>query len=477
MDNRYSKTSIHTLDDDSLLNIFYFCRPALLDEDEVDPGQILRGGNWVRERWWYTLVQVCRRWQYRVLASASYLGLSLRCTCRTPVADMLAHSPPLPLVIDYISQDCDIEAEEEEGIMLALQHQGRVRRIRLSMPMPISKLQKLISAIDGEFPMLEYLYVASEVKHDSGLTLPTTILAPNLRHLVLKDFAFPIGPPLLKTAPGLVTLSLMDIHSSDSFIHPNDLLQQISLLPQLETLGISVHSPVPSSDVEMQLMDAPIKSHATLHNLRWFAFGGASAYLEALLPSMAMPLLERLQIWFLHQSNFSVPCLLQFMDAAQNFRFGSAKFHFSDQFLDAFVYPYEDTAMYNFNLEIPCRYLRPKIVSATQIFHALRPVISGVEHLTLESSCVERMKRRNGAYRQWREFLGLFGNVKTLRVEKDYLRQISGTLRIGGGGSHTELLPELKKLELNASRVVGNSFDTFIDARKNAGHPVVLVGY
>jgi hypothetical protein len=359
---------------------------------------------------------------------------------------MLAHSPPLPLVIDYIGQDCDIGAEEEEGIMLALQHQGRVRRIRLSTP--ISKLQKLISAIDGEFLMLECLYIAPDVKHDLGLILSTTILAPNLRHLVLKNFAFPIGPPLLKTAPGLVTLSLMDIHSSD-LIHPNDLLQQISLLPQLETLGISFHSPVPSSAVERQLMDAPITSYATFHNLRWFAFGGASAYLEALLPSMAMPLLGRLQIWFLHQSNFSVSCLLQFMDAAQNFRFGSAKFHFSDKFLDAFVYPHEDTTMYNFNLEIPCRYLRRKLVSATQIFHALRPVISGVEHLTLdlESSCVERPKRRNGAYRQWREFLGLFGNVKTLRVDKDYLRQISGTLQMGGGGSHTVLLPELKKLE------------------------------
>jgi hypothetical protein len=45
---------------------------------------------------------------------------------------MLAHSPPLPLVIDYEDdgEDTVITAEDEEAIILALEQRDRVRRIR-----------------------------------------------------------------------------------------------------------------------------------------------------------------------------------------------------------------------------------------------------------------------------------------------------------------------------------------------------------
>jgi len=71
---------------------------------------------------------------------------------------MLAHSPPFPLVIAYLN-DYHASVEVEESIVLALRHRDRVRRIRLQLP--ASNLQRLILAIDGEFPMFEYLYFAS----------------------------------------------------------------------------------------------------------------------------------------------------------------------------------------------------------------------------------------------------------------------------------------------------------------------------
>jgi hypothetical protein len=64
---------------------------------------------------------------------------------------MLAHSPPLPLVIDY--EDRDITAKDEEAIILALEQRDRVRRIRFYIP--VLQLQRLIIAIDGEYPILE----------------------------------------------------------------------------------------------------------------------------------------------------------------------------------------------------------------------------------------------------------------------------------------------------------------------------------
>src|SRR6266566_5205399 len=152
-------TPIHILSNDALLNVFSLCRPVLLYDDEAEDDLNLEGGDWDGECWWYQLVHVCRRWRYLILGSPSYLRLCLVCTTGTPVAHMLANSPPLPLIIDHIlkDQDHDITAEDEEGILLALQHHHRVQRIRLEMPVP--SLQKLVTAMDEEFPMLEFLYI------------------------------------------------------------------------------------------------------------------------------------------------------------------------------------------------------------------------------------------------------------------------------------------------------------------------------
>ncbi|KAF8462871.1 hypothetical protein DFH94DRAFT_699704 [Russula ochroleuca] len=118
--------SIHILDDDSLLHVFYLYRPFLLGEDEGDVGRLFGGWErWARGRWWYKLSHVCQRWRNVILGSATYLGVSLVCTYGTPVADMLAHSPPLPLVIDYFNGDCDM-TEDEEGAILALKQRDRV---------------------------------------------------------------------------------------------------------------------------------------------------------------------------------------------------------------------------------------------------------------------------------------------------------------------------------------------------------------
>ncbi|KAH9981950.1 hypothetical protein BJV74DRAFT_58499 [Russula compacta] len=122
--------SIDILDDDSLLNIFVLYRLALLDADGFDYLFVLQAEECARGRWWYKLIHVCRRWRYLVFASASRLRLCLVCTHGTPVADMLAHSPPLPLIIDHFHPAREITAEDEEGIILALQHHDRMTTFR-----------------------------------------------------------------------------------------------------------------------------------------------------------------------------------------------------------------------------------------------------------------------------------------------------------------------------------------------------------
>ncbi|KAH9961757.1 hypothetical protein BC827DRAFT_1201694 [Russula dissimulans] len=239
--------SIHILDDDSLLNVFHLYRLIILNEDKTDGQQIFEG-KWVRERWWYKFAHICQRWRSLILGSASYLDLCLVCTHRTPIADMITHSPPLPLLIDYLDEYYQEPAnyEDEAGILIVLQQRDRVRRIRLGVS--ASYLKRFISAIDEEFPMLEYLWIMPMDMDDWNTNewiLPTTFQAPRLRHLILSDFALPIRSPLLTTEAGLVTLTLQSIDQS-SYFSPNDLLQQLSLMHHLQSFAIDV----PYNDVK-----------------------------------------------------------------------------------------------------------------------------------------------------------------------------------------------------------------------------------
>jgi hypothetical protein len=206
---------------------------------------------------------------------------------------MLAHSPPLPIVVEYWTRD-DIRAEDEEGAILALTRHDRVRRVRIWLP--DTSLQKLIVAMDEEYSILEYLVIWRSIEDNSAtLIFPETLQAPHLRHLTLKGFALPIRSRLLTTAVGLVTLYLHMYHPS-TYFHPNTLLQWISLMPQLEMIGIVFSFAVPNRDVERQLAHAPIMTPVILPNLHWFWFQGVSTYLEALVHRITAPRLEKIQI-------------------------------------------------------------------------------------------------------------------------------------------------------------------------------------
>jgi len=462
-------TSIHVLDDDSLLNIFHLYRPVLLDKDEVRNDRNLQGGIWARERWWYKLAQVCQRWRYLILGSASYLQLCLVCTYGTPVSDMLAHSPPLPLILDYIDESRVITTEEENGILFALRHRDRVRRIRFLMRIQV--LRKVITPIDDEFPMLEFLYLEASTKDGEDLILPKTFRAPHLHHLILINFDMELGSPLLTIPDALITLSLQKIQPSSAF-SPNDLLHRLALMSRLETLGIHFHPPIPTSDIDRLLLDMPI-THVTLPNLRWFGFGGATAYLEVFLPRMTTPLLEKFQLRFTNESTFSVPRLLQFMSTAKNLRLSCARFEFNTWGISVSVHPHEGAKMYALELKVICRHLNSQVPSVAQLFDVLSPAFSGVEHLTLSAmSLVLSDGHHEVDETQWRKLLKSFGNVKSLLVGCELVEEVSRCLRSEDGEIPLELLPELRELSYAGK---GGAFTGFINARRAAGHLVPRV--
>jgi len=394
---------------------------------------------------------------------------------------MLAHSPPLPLVIDHVGDSRNLTPEDGEGIKLALRHYDRVRRIRLAMFVPY--LPDLINSIDKEFPILEHLYISPLFYNDDGFVLPETFRAPNLRHLVLVNFALPVGSPLLATATGLVTFSLSFIPPSVSW-HTTDLLQRVSSMPHLQTLGISFRSAASNHVVGRRLVDMPNMTHVVLSNLRWLGFQGASTYMEAILPHMTTPRLEKLQIYFYNELTVSVANLQQFISAAEVLRFTAADLRFGRMGFALQAYPHKVSRTYALSTVIHREGDDWPLSSTAQMLGVLRPVFSGVMHLSVgnfdENHMLwSRVPTYNEADRaQWRDILRPFNNVKTLRVKDNLIREISRSLKVRDGESTMELLPELKELICSAKVDADYLFDTFaafIEARQHAGRPVTLI--
>jgi hypothetical protein len=127
-------------------------------------------------------------------------------------------------------------------------------------------------------------------------------------------------------------------------------------------------------------------------------------------------------------------------------------------------------------MELGGKHFDWQVVSAAQVFPALRTVFSAVEYLTIGYDRFITSSEWDGEAdrAQWRELLGPFSNVKTLRVGYGLVGKISRVLQPGEGESPTELLPELLEPSHSAGSAQHNAFTLFVDARKKAGRPVTV---
>jgi hypothetical protein len=455
---------IHILKDDVLLNIFHLYRLAEPVEYEDENG--LSTFKWDRQRWWYKLAHVCQQWRNIILESPSWLDLHLYCTNGVPVSDMLAHSPPLPLTIDYHAVGGEMTVEDESGILLALLHRDRVRHIYFSI---FENVGKFFTVMDDQFPILELVHIHSRTK---DVALPVTFQAPNLRHLNLWKASIPIGSSLLTTtAAGLVTLELLNIPAS-AYFPPSHILTRLSLMAQLKKLFIE--SPIPSrrGDVEMQLHQTP--DMTTLPNLRRFEFQGVSAYLEGLVAHITTPSLTVLQIYLFNQLFFTVPHLLQFVQASKNLRFTAVELALRESSVHVIADPWRASSP----LQIIIDYLgwEPEVASPLLAFGTLSPLLSAVEQVTLrcEHHYTSLAWHNSLDRRQWRELLGPFINAKTIHVQGDLINKIFHSLPSDDGEPPLELLPNLEGVVYDGGCDAWDAFTRFLKERQVAGHPIRL---
>jgi hypothetical protein len=166
-----------------------------------------------------------------------------------------------------------------------------------------------------------------------------------------------------------------------------------------------------------------------------------------------------LELEFFNQLTYSVLPLLQFVNTTQNLRFQSAKLEFNNEQFVAEVYPHEDAKMYALRIIVDCCHLDWQVSSATQIFNSLRPMFSAVERLTLEHGLHRRSSEEHNEAdpTEWRRLLGSFSNVKTLRIDKGLVEELSVCLQSDDG----ELPFELQELSSESGNT-GDGFTTFV---------------
>ncbi|KAH9979270.1 hypothetical protein BGW80DRAFT_1454947 [Lactifluus volemus] len=465
LNNNRRHSPIHILNDDVLLNIFHLYRLAEPDEFEDEKGSL--NYRWDRQRssWWYKLAHVCRLWRNLILESPSRLNLHLLCANGVPVADVLAHSPPLPLTIRYRAFP-EITAEDESGIFLALSHRDRVHYVDLWMP----NVGKFVTAMDDQFPILERMYIHSGTKVD----LPLTFQAPNLRNLILSTASLSIVSPLLTTSTvGLVTLELLNILPS-AYFPPSYILTRLALMATLERLSITFHSLITNHDVERQLHQTP--DTITLPNLRQFLFQGTATYLEGLVAWISVPSLSVLRVNLFNQLPFTVPRLCQLMQSSENLIFRAVQVTFGALAVSLHAVPWKsDTPLM---LQIRCGhwYLDSRVVSAIPFFGTLSPALSFVEQVTFSyDERYQQLEWLNNVDRsQWHELLRPFTNVKTIHVKDGLISKIFRSLQSDDGEPPLELLPNLEEIGYSGGSDARDAFTRFLNERQVLGYPVSL---
>ncbi|KAH9971565.1 hypothetical protein BGW80DRAFT_445352 [Lactifluus volemus] len=447
---------IDILNDDVLLHIFHLYRLVDPDECEYKNGTL----HFTRDdqHWWYKLTHVCRLWRNIILESPSRLNLHLCCANGVPVADMLAHSPPLPLTIYYTGWK--VAAKDESDILLALSHRDRVHHVYFSMA---RNMGKFVTAMNDQFPILERMYILSLTE----VVLPFTFRAPNLRHLQLSTASIPIQSSLLltTTAAGLVSLSLLHI-SASVYFPPSEILTRLSLMAQLERLSITFfYSPMPNHDVLHQTPNM-----TTLPSLRRFLFRGAATYLEGLVACISAPSLSILRVNLFDQLPLTVPRLCQFMQSSEDLTFRAVQVTFGISAVSLHVVPWKwDTPLM---LQIMCGRIDWQVASAVQLFGTLSPVLSLIEKVAFsydehhQSEWLDNVDQR-----QWRELLRPFTNVKTIHMKDGLISKIFPSLACDDGDP---LLPNAEEVGYSGGIDARDALTTFFNERQVSGHPVSL---
>ncbi|KAH9000748.1 hypothetical protein EDB83DRAFT_2682608 [Lactarius deliciosus] len=444
----FQQVTIDILSNDLLLEIF----PYYLD---------------VAPRTWPTLTYVCQRWRRIVHTSPLGLNLRLYFTPGTPVLKALDCWLALPIMIQYggFPNLNSPAPEDDDNIVVALKHSGRVNTIRLTVTR--SLLGKL-SAISEPCSGLEELVLLS--RDNVQLTLPSTFRwGPHLRTLHSTRIAFPSFPQLLSHSHDLVDIQLHEIPSAGYF-SPEAFANALSGMTHLRTLSLHFLSLPPRRNY---LAVPPLPGgRVVLPTLTSIKYRGTSKYLDSLVARIDAPGLGDIDITL-----FSQPT----MDASQLGRFigrtgiqtplSQAEVQTSGR---AISISFTNSTTSPLRLQISCKQLDWQLSSMAQVCDQFSSFLFRVDNLLINmTQWSSGQDDVDGG--QWLELIRAFGGATDFRVADELTTAILCALGLVDGGYAT-VLPSLRHLHIENPMAMNEpSWDgllSFITLRSRSGHPV-----
>jgi hypothetical protein len=401
---------------------------------------------------------------------------------------MLSHSPPLPLIVDYYGER-SLPAKDEEGVFLALQEHDRVRYIDLCAS--TTSFHKLFAAMNGPFPLLDHLglFIDADRNESEGdeldcPRLPQSFQAPHLRHLGLSRVGdvTEVGLPPPASLSRLVYLALIGIPAS-SYLPLDQLTSCLSLMPQLDYLGLAFEFYIPSDDIVWEPTDPP-NVKISLPYLNGISFRGESAYLEALAAQITAPHIMIFHATFLDQPSSTLPHMSGLLNTAAGLRLPIACIKFPRHCIDdpnvgiclATAEQILGRQPYfpPFKIVFLSSSLNAQVVSTGMICAALTPMLTAVErlHLYFDGARCWCPHDRHVENARWHDLLRPFCKVKRLQVDA-HLRELGRALSPNENGPSMEILPELHTLLRPDGVHFRDAFDGFMAVRRDRGQRIV----
>ena len=445
-------TSIDSLPDDVLLEIFYFYR---LDE-VTTPSHL----PWK----WHRLAHVCQTWRNTIFSSSHYLNLELLCTHGTPVRKNLRYLPALPIVIRFPSY---IKDSDNDNIVAALEHPDRVRVVELCAP--FSVLGKMATVIQGPFPALTLLSLKSTEDGTTGTsTLSDRFLggcAPRLQKLYLDGIPFPAALASLLSACNLVDLDLRDILDAGS-VSFEAIAASLAALPRLNHLALGFRwEPSYLGPIRQ-----PPFTRTVLPVLTRFSFYGFFEFLEHFVAQINAPQLDCLAIEYMEYwdeeevADYQISQLCKFIDRLDKLKLSWF------QRMDLHIQPntviielvHEGQASLKLSIQDE---------GIIQVLRQLCGILSNVDHLFISSwdtECTEL-----GDEILWLQLLRPFTAVKVLSVQNNLSHHVAFALKHVTRERAAEVLPALELLCLQNWPMA--DVEKFVATRQNVGRPVIFI--
>jgi hypothetical protein len=355
------------------------------------------------------------------------------------------------------------------------------------------QLEQVLAEMQQPFPALTGLCLGFD--YETWLVVPASFLggsAPLLQTLDLNNFPFPGLPNLLLSATHLVVLRLLNISYPEHF-SPEVMATCLSVLTSLKTLEIGFKSP--QSHPGRKSRHPPPRTLLPFLARLWFK--GVCAYLEDLVAWIDAPLLDNLEITFFDEPMFYTPQLTRFIcQAPKLIAQDGARVEFA-KFDARITLPltFPQTLYRALELKIFCSRSDWQLSSLARVCSSTFPqaLIHAVEDLYIsESRYLGARWQDDVESSRWLELLRPFTAVRGLKSFWDFTRHIAPALQELVGKRTMEVLPALRTLSIEESRPAGpldkpssaqfpfpsrlvqESFDKFVAARKLAGHPITV---